>query len=326
VKTQSVSVRLLAMVVLSLALSMASVPLLKASLEVAIPGSPWLQKLVRYEEEEHRVEGHAGDARYTYDLGRVSRRYLALVALVIFVSLRRWVPWSALARKGFRRSDIGPQLGFGIAAGVVMVGVYSVILVASGTVSWAGPTAGYLARRSVDFAIGAVLIALLEEYFFRGVFFRSMVRDWGVRAAIVGSGTVFAALHCISGGLRVAPGWDPMIGATLFKMYFTSDGSPLPDLRLMVGLFLFAWLLAYLYLRTGALWVPVGLHGGMVFASKIMKKTLNRSPDFPEWLLGDSLFLVSGVACWVLLLITLAVMTRVAPRGPLYRRIQKRSY
>jgi membrane protease YdiL (CAAX protease family) len=310
------------MVVLSLALSLITMPLLKLTVETALPGPPWLQELVRCQVDESARD--AGEiVAYSYDLGRISRRYLMLVALCVFVGFRRWVPWSDLWRRGFRRRQRGQHLGFGIVAGSVMVGVYAGILIASGTVSWAGPTALYIARRSIEFALAALFIALVEEYINRGVFFRSMVRDWGVPAAIVGSGTVFAVLHAISGGLRVTPGWDPRIGLTLFEMYFSSQGSPWPDIRLMIGLFLFGWLLAYLYLRSGALWVPVGLHGAMVFASKIMKKTLDREPDFPEWLLGDSLFLVSGVACWVLLFITLAIMTRVAPKGPLYRRLER---
>jgi membrane protease YdiL (CAAX protease family) len=310
------------MVLLSLSLSLITMPMLKLAIEATLPGPIWLQELVRCEIDESGTDDAATES-YSYDLGRVSRRYLMLVALGVFVTLRRWVPWPALWRRGFRRWDRGRQLGFGVAAGLVMIGVYATILILSGTVSWAGPTAAYLARRSIEFALGALFIALIEEYINRGVFFRTMVRDWGVPAAIVGSGSVFAVLHAISGGLRVVPGWDPAIGLTLFKMYFTSQGSPWPDLRLMIGLFLLGWLLAYLYLRSGALWVPVGIHGAIVFASKIMKKTLNRDPGFPEWLLGDSLFLVSGVACWVLLLITLALMTRVAPKGPLYRRLAR---
>ena len=138
------------------------------------------------------------------------------------------------------------------------------------------------------------------------------------------SGSLFAILHCINGRFWVEPGWDPTVGFRLFAMYFMTDGSLVPDLRLMVGLFLFAWLLAYLYLRTGTLWAPLGLHTSIVFGSKLMKKIFDRIPDFPEWLLGDSRFLVSGVFTWMLLLLTIALMTRIAPRGPLYRRIEQR--
>lgn len=322
-KPDTTSVRLILMVSLALVLSLITLPVLKVTVETALPGPAWLQELVRLEPAGAPTEWDAAPS-YTYDLGRVSRRYLSLVALVVFVALRRWVPWSVLARRGFRTADRGRHLGFGFAAGFGMVVVYAAILVLGDTVTWTDPSPGYLVRRSVDFALGAAFIALLEEYVFRGVFFRAMLRDWGVTWAVVGSGSVFAVLHCISGSLRVAPGWDPAIGFELFEMYFTSGGSLIPDLRLMVGLFLFSGLLCYLYLRSGALWLPIGLHGAMVFSSKIMKKALSRDPDFPEWLLGDSLFLVSGVACWALLLATLWLMTRIAPRGPLYRRLARR--
>jgi membrane protease YdiL (CAAX protease family) len=323
----SLGLRLLLLVIISLGICFASMPLIKAGLETALPGPQWLQELVRLEPGPgaQRMADTQAAAAYTYDIGRVSRRWLLLVGLGVFVGLRRWVPWGSLTKRAFRRT---PQrwanLRFGIFVGLVMVAAYASILIATGTVSRTGVGFLNLAGRSVDLILGALFAALLEEYLFRGVFFRGMLRDWGSTVAIAVSGSLFAILHCINGGFRVEPGWDPTVGYRLFAMYFMTDGSPLPDLRLMVGLFLFAWLLAYLYLRTGTIWAPLGLHWGIVFGSKLMKKIFDRVPDFPEWLLGDSRFLVSGVATWALLLVTIAIMTMIAPKGPLYRRIERR--
>jgi len=318
VRTPSVSLRLLLMIVLALAFALVTMPLFKAALETALPGPVWLQHLLHYQPGQ-------GGAPATYDLGRISRRYLLLVALAVFIGLRRWVPWGALLRRGFPpRLNRSRHLWFGIAAGVVLATIYGALLVATGNLGWARPGALALAGRSMEFALGAAFIGLLEESMFRGVYFRAMVRDWGVTWAVVGSGSVFAVLHCISGGLRVPIGWSPAIGLTLFKTYFTVLGSPLPDLRLMVGLFLLATLLALLYLRTGALWTPIGLHGGLVFGTKLLKKMFDRTADFPTWLLGDRTFIVSGIAVWGLMLIAILVVPRLAPRGPAARRRQRR--
>jgi membrane protease YdiL (CAAX protease family) len=292
-------------------------PLVKAGVELALPGPSWLQHMVRLEPDPD------GGAGYTYDIGRISRRWLLLVGLGVFIGLRRWVPWGGLTRRAFRRQRRWRSLGFGAGVGLLMVAVYASILLAAGTVRWSDVGIGYLATRSFDLVLGALFAALLEEYLFRGIFLRGMLRDWGVGAAIAVSGALFAVLHCINGRFWVEPGWDATVGLRLFVMYFMTDGSLVPDLRLMVGLFLFAWLLAYLYLRTGSLWTPLGLHAGIVFGSKLMKKIFVRVPDFPEWLLGDSRFLVSGVATWALLLMTLGLMTLLAPRGPLYRRLNR---
>jgi len=328
VAPSSLGLRLLLLVILSLAICFATMPMVKAGLELVLPGPQWAQELVRLQPPPSAgaaVDGD-GSVSYRYDIGRVSRRWLLLVGLGVFIGLRRWVPWGSLTKRAFRRT---PQrwahLRFGVMVGVAMVAVYASVLIATGTVRWTGVGVVYLAGRSVDLVLGAMFAALLEEYLFRGVFFRGMLRDWGTRTAIVVSGSLFAILHCINGRFWVEPGWDPTVGFRLFAMYFVTDGSVVPDLRLMLGLFLFAWLLAYLYLRTGTIWAPLGLHTGIVFGSKLMKKTFERIPDFPEWLLGDSRFLVSGVMTWALLLATIAIMVWVAPRGPLYKRLKRES-
>jgi len=327
-KPATTSSRLLVMIALSLGLAAITMPLLKAGMEAMLPGPPWFQSLVRFEAAPggFSMAGDAETAGYSYDLGRVSRRYLLLVTLAVFIALRRWIPWSDLARRGFRRvAGWKRQLGFGIGLGFVMAVAYTLTLLVAGLLSPSDHAAWFIARRSLDFAVGATFIAVLEEWFFRGIMFRAMLRDWGVHSAFAVGGAVFAVLHCISGGYRVEPGWDPAIGVTLLRSYFTGpDGTLLGDLRLVVGLFLLATLLAYLYLRTGTLWVPIGLHGGMVFLSKVAKKIWDRDPDFPDWLLGDKVFAVSGVAGWLAVSVAIGLMTWIAPKGPLYRRLAPR--
>ena len=116
-----------------------------------------------------------------------------------------------------------------------------------------------------------------------------------------------------------------MVGWRLGLSYLAaSSGSFMPDIRLMVGLFLLGVVLAVLYMRTGSLWASIGLHSGIVFSVKVFKKLADRIEDFPEWLLGDPLFVVSGVACWLLLAAALAAAAKLAPPGPLYRRLERR--
>ena len=88
-------------------------------------------------------------------------------------------------------------------------------------------------------------------------------------------------LHCISGSLRVGPGWEPLVGLRLLVAYFTDGGSLWADGRLLVGLFLLGCLQAVLYLRTGSLWAGSGFHAGLYFFSKVMKKVY-RPDAFPS--------------------------------------------
>lgn len=311
----SVTLRLLLVLVGSLLLGIATVPAMKVAVEQALPGPEWVQDLTRYQAPDGEMA--------TWDVGRASRRWLALVTLVLFLALRRTIPWRDLARRGLRRSGRGAGLRFGLAAGLGAGTLYVLMLLASGDASVARPDAAGLAGRVVEYAAGAAIIGLVEELFFRGILFRAMLRDWGTWPALLGSSAVFALLHAISGGLRAGLGWQPWLGFELLATYYTVDGSPWPDVRLMVGLLLLGILLCKLYLRTGSLWAPIGLHAAVVCVTRLSKKILDRSPDFPEWLLGDPVFLVSGVAVWAVLIGGILLLPRLAPAGPLARRRQR---
>jgi membrane protease YdiL (CAAX protease family) len=190
-----------------------------------------------------------------------------------------------------------------------------------GQAVWSPDPPGYMLEKTVEYLLLAVMVALAEETFFRGVVFRAMLTDWGPCRALVVSSTVYAVLHCISGSYWATPGLQLGVGLDLLKAYFTDGaGSLLPDLRLVVGLFLLGVLLAYLYLRTGSLWASIGFHSGLVLTSKLMKKMVNRAEGFPSWLLGDYQFLVSGAACWAILVAVIMAVVAFAPRGALYRR------
>jgi membrane protease YdiL (CAAX protease family) len=310
----STSWRVLALIVMAVAFAVLTMPILKLGIDAAAPHLEGTHSLLRFEDT---------GTGFSYDFGRISRRYLILVTVVAFVVTRRSIPWTLCTHRGLRRRS--PALLFGVSLGSGLVCAYVALIAVSGQVAWARPAASFMIRKGVEFTLAALVIAFLEELFFRGILFRMMVADWGPCRALCVSSTVFAVLHCISGGYRVGPGWDPWIGMRLLKVYFTaSDGSFIPDLRLIIGLFLLGCLASFLFLKTGSLWAPIGLHASIVLGSKLAKKALDRLPNFPDWLLGDQVFIVSGAACWVLLVLALVAAWWLAPAGPLYERIARR--
>lgn len=303
-RTGGLAWRMTGLVLLTLAVGVAGAGLLKAGLERALPSTTWLARAVELRQ--------VGDT-YDYDLGRVSRRVLVALLLVVLVATRHSVPWGSFTRQGLARHRGWQRLWLvgGAAAGALVL-VFSVLILLGGPVRWLHQTPGRWASYLLQYAVGGVLVGLVEEIFFRGMVFRAMARDWGVRCGVLISSLLFAVLHCISGSLRVSPGWEPMVGLRLLVAYFTDGGSVWADGRLLVGLFLLGCLQAVLYLRTGSLWAGSGFHAGLYFFSKLMKKVY-RPDAFPRWLVGDPVFVVSGVLAWVLLAALLALAVR-APR------------
>jgi membrane protease YdiL (CAAX protease family) len=303
-RTRGLAWRVTGLVLLTLAVGVAGAGVLKAGLERALPSTTWLARAVELRQ--------VGDT-YDYDLGRVSRRVLVALLLVVLVATRHAVPWGWFTRRGLTRHRGWQRLWLvgGAAAGALVL-VFSVLILLGGPVRWLHQTPGRWASYLLQYAVGGVLVGLVEEIFFRGMVFRAMARDWGVRCGVLISSLLFAVLHCISGSLRVSPGWEPMVGLRLLVAYFTDGGSVWADGRLLVGLFLLGCLQAVLYLRTGSLWAGSGFHAGLYFFSKVMKKVY-RPDAFPRWLVGDAVFVVSGVLAWALLAALLALAVR-APR------------
>jgi len=288
----------------------------KAGIEQVLPRSAWLAKQLRYSApSDDAVTEQAPSMTRQWDIGRASRRYLLLVAVVVFVLGRRQIPWSALTREGFaRRQRTGAHLAYGIAVALGLISLYTGVLLASTGAVLNPPPALYLGTKLVEYLCAAALIAMVEELFFRGVVFRSMLQEWGTGVALAVSSVVYGLVHCVSGSYRVAFGAQPLVGLKVAEAYLTDGaGSVIPALRLVIGLTLLGVLSAYLYIRTGTLWASVGLHGGLVLSSKLMKKLIDRSPATPEWLFGDVVFIVSGVLCWALLLLAALVVWRTAP-------------
>ena len=117
-------------------------------------------------------------------------------------------------------------------------------------------------------AITAASVAVLEEVLFRGVLTGLLLRSLSARTTLVTIAVLFAALHFLKPPhdlhiAREAVGFGSgfwLVGV-IFKT-FTDTSLLLAEFGtlLMVGL-----LLGYTRWRTGALWLPIGLHAGWVF-------------------------------------------------------------
>ncbi|MCP4896971.1 MAG: CPBP family intramembrane metalloprotease [bacterium] len=315
--------RLPGLIALILALTFGTAGLFKLAIEQALPGPIWLQEAVRWQAPDPTSD-HSDSP--TYDLGRAVRRYLLVVAISLFIAFRHAVPWAAHLRRGFRLPNRWYHLGWAFGVASIVVCAYFIALGRLGFVSWTPPPLPQLLAQVAEYTLGAFFAAALEETLFRGAVFRSMLTTWQPCKAIIGSSALFAVLHCISGGYRVELGWEPFIGIRLVYAYFSDrTGALFPESRLMIGFFLLAALLAYLYLKSGTLWTPIGAHAGLVLISRLTKTMTTRATDVPEWFFGDRLFIVSGVLVWGTLVLLFVATARWAPSGPLYQRLRRHS-
>lgn len=157
------------------------------------------------------------------------------------------ISWWAVRLEGAGLASLGMRLdgrflrewGWGVLAGAAMIAVCAGAVCAWAGVRLspaAGPTLAVGAKLMVVFLGGAIF----EELLFRGYAFQRAIRGIGVWPAIVVFGLLFCVAH-VPGNLEVGP-------ALLFVA--------------MANLFANSVLQSLLFLRTGSLALPIGLHFG----------------------------------------------------------------
>jgi membrane protease YdiL (CAAX protease family) len=238
---------------------------------------------------------------------RVVMIALALV-LILWAQNLRVV---SLLRTGFAR----PVANFAFTARglLVAVGVMVVLfLLASAMAGF--PSAGHAARLLPRFALSAVVIALVEEAFFRAFLFGGMEGDFGSTGALIVSSAIYALAHLVRAPARLyVTTLDLSAGVRTLGLSFSQLSAPLSALPTLIGLFLLGVVLAEAFILTGTVWFSVGLHAGFVIGAKLWAKMMVTRRGLPGWLAGwGRQPLISGAAAWVAALAVLLLLRALA--------------
>ncbi|MCX6907650.1 MAG: CPBP family intramembrane metalloprotease [Verrucomicrobia bacterium] len=184
------------------------------------------------------------------------------------------------------RTAVGWGLSFAVMTLLGWVAVWT------GNRVWEGFAWSEAAR---PVAVGA-LVGVFEEFFFRGVVFGVLRKEWGVAQALWASSALYAVLH-----------------------FWSAPPETLAEVvPALVSLTALGALLAWCYERTGSLFLSVGVHAGAVAALRILLAVTHGGTKELNWFFGSGAFtLVNGVAAWpllALLWLALAGFERVVTR------------
>ncbi len=154
-----------------------------------------------------------------------------------------------------------------------------------------------------------VIVALIEEIFFRGFVLQSLMQEMKVRRALLVTSIFYALLHYFKATQHVyldRLDWSAGFTTALaFLAPFKNISTMIPG---VVGLTLVGLALGLAYLRTGSLYLSIGLHAGWVFMLKFYGNFTSRVPDAsPTWF-GDEK-IVTGIAAWAMLLVVIALVS-----------------
>jgi membrane protease YdiL (CAAX protease family) len=229
------------------------------------------------------------------------------VMIVGFIGL-----WPLLAALGIRSAaELGyscSRTGWRQALAGLALGIGSLALVAAVLVTWGGRSlqfdrsAGEMANAALHFLVTGIVVALIEETFFRGVLQGAWQRSMNPILAVVWASAVYAAVHFLKPAGTDVPAnqvaWNS--GFKLLPLIVSQSFRGGNVLVPFVTLFLVGCVLGLAYAKTGALYLSIGLHAGWVLAN-----------EFARWLGGGSV--IEYAACWPMLVVLLVLMAWLCP-------------
>jgi CAAX protease family protein len=165
-------------------------------------------------------------------------------------------------------------------------------------------------EQCVQALLTAFTVGFLEEIFFRGIIFRGLLEDWKPLPAFLVANLFYSALHFVKPGEQYfLSGIDPWAGFRHLFATFTPFLEPAEIAPGMIGLLLIGIVLSYAFLRTGTLYLSIGLHAGWIISIKTVRVFGDYQRENLGWLFGSTdPKIVSGVVTWAgIILVGVAV-------------------
>ena len=229
----------------------------------------------------------------SYSAGKIARRVFMIAGILGLASQWKRLSLPSPSLIGFaphrgavRNLLVGAAVGYG-SLGLVCVGMlYASYRYYSGDDSWAT-----WFTRIPAAAVAAALIAVLEEYLFRGVLLSALRRRFSAVWAVAFCSLIFGSLHFFTGK---GAAYDP---ATLhWYTGFVVAGNLLAgmvgelDAVAFTGIFLVGTVLCIAAVRTKSLYLSIGLHFGWVFCIKTLVRSFKRVGESNIWFGGSQFY------------------------------------
>jgi membrane protease YdiL (CAAX protease family) len=248
---------------------------------------------------------------------RVFNRAFMIAAILLFIAGHRYlIPTEIKPLLTVAPATAGRGLVTGCSLGLVSMALLLVAMTAADIYS---PFFRLSLERSLSRIASAVasgvFVSFMEEVFFRGLLFLGLMQHGLPLRAYVLANLFYSALHFVKpgedyflDGLELLAGFRHLF--TTFHPFF----EPATILPGLIGLFLIGVVLSYALVRTGNLYLSIGIHAGWIIGLKTIRVFGEYARQDLGWLFGVAdPKIVSGVAAWigvVLVGVAIAGLTR----------------
>jgi len=256
------------------------------------------------------AEGLAPEDRIPFS--RFFDRFFIVSGILLFFSYRSLLKIDSLSQLGLSpRTRAASDVAIGLCLALASMFALGLVISLAGAYQ---PFFRLSLGESVGQYVKAILtgftVGFLEEIFFRGIIFRGLLEDWKPLPAFITANLFYSALHFVRPAEKYfLSAMDPWAGFRHLFSTFAPFLEPAEIAPGIIGLLLIGIVLSYAFLRTGTLYLAIGLHAGWVISIKTVRVFGDYQTENLGWLFGasDPKF-VSGVATWAgILLVGLAV-------------------
>jgi uncharacterized protein len=129
-----------------------------------------------------------------------------------------------------------------------------------------------------------IVVPIIEEIFFRGLILGILLRSGRRYMSIFATSALFAIVHFLKAPERTSPIVTWASGLNSIAHSFQQFANPTLVVAAFTTLFLLGCILADARVRTRSLWLPIGLHGGWIFAKGAFQAIAHRELLVLPWL------------------------------------------
>ncbi len=261
--------------------------------------SPWLYHILIY------LGRHVAAFQKLRDLEfeRVLSRTVMVLTVAGAIGTLRWSGLKGFSDLGYpRRRGRWKDFLAGAVAGIGSMALLQGAGFASGAYTWTEGWRNLLREQAAVAWIGALLVGLIEEGFFRGLLLRVFTAQKRVWLAILVSSVIFSMAHFVKPeppfGIAHAR-WNTGFEA-LSHAFSRLDGS-WHSFPLALNLFLMGWALCAITRARGDVYAVAGLHAGWVWVLQSVSGLVERDPERLLFWFGPTADIAKGWLATVVL-------------------------